>query len=878
VMKNFKSFEGVHEIPVDKNFTMFVGPNGSGKSNIVDALCFVLGRSSAKSMRADQLDKLINQNPTIKEASVSIDIDNSDLLLPFEEKIITIKRTINRDKESKYFLNGKREQRQKILEILNIANIDPDGYNIVLQNDILRIILLSDIEKRKIIEDLCGIATFDGKIELSQKKLEEVDQNLREVSIIMRERQKIVENYEKERAKFEKHQTLTQDLKKIDLTLAKIDLIDIRNEQKIKSKEVEERQKNLEKIDLALKDKDIEATKIRQKLDEINTQIKNKFSGKDVSANKAIEHKYRLENNEKEIKRKRERIDELKELQATQTIQITQFQESSISKELKKIVEGYYGTVKELLQFESKYELALKMAIGGQINNIVVERDIDAKKVIEWLKQNQMRATILPMSIIKPQQHHPNEKDLSQQAIGLARDFVSCDPYFGKLVDFLYGSTLVINDFDGARKIGIGKIKMAALDGTMFSTSGAISGGYIEAAKKAQKQVKQTNYDEEIKKLENDTVLLEKENSQLCIQIETSQKTNVARTNEDQHIFDQQALTQSKLDDVLKQKDEFFLKKMELHREINEKKFRLEEIENQIKHLLVDVGDADNLQKGGSAKDNDIEQQHEDELKDNDIEQQHKDELKDSDIEQQQEDKIKDVDVNSLKRQRLQINIELSQLGPVNSVANQEYSVYMEKYQEIIESKKKIESEKKELLAIISNISAKKKDVFMQAFNKVATSFTKILKEISQFEGKIQLKNEQDPFLDGLSFVISKVGVIFGVNAFSGGERSLIALALIFALQEYKPSPFYLFDEIDAALDVKISEKLGIYLTKKANNELEDAVLREQQLIKQDVEDILQPQILQITHNRNIIKYANLIYGVTMVNKVSRIYEMPDGK
>ena len=838
-IKNFKSFAGVHEIPIDNNFTLFVGPNGSGKSNIIDALCFVLGKSSAKSMRADQLDKLINQNPAIKDASVSIDLDNSDLLLPFDEKTIVIKRTINRNKESKYFLNGKKEQRQKILEILNIANIDPDGHNIVLQNDLLRIILLSDLEKRKIIEDLCGIATFDGKIEISRKKLDCVEQNLREVNIILRERQKIVENYEKERAKFEKHQKLMSELKKIDLTLAKIELIDIKKEQITKKKEIEERQKNLEKIDLTLKEKDIEADKIRQKIDNLNIQIKKKFSGKETSGNKAIEFKYKLENNEKEIQRKKERIDELKDIQATQTIQQV-LPESSISKELKKIVEGYYGTVGELLRFDSQYTLPLKMVIGRQINNIVVERDLDAKKVIEWLKQNRMRATILPMSLIKPQPHHPNEKNLSMQAIGLCRDFVNCDPYFGKLVDFLYGSTLIVTDFDGGCKIGIGKIRMAALDGTLFSTSGAISGGFAETSKKAQNQPKQVNYDEEIKKLESNIISLEKENSQIFKQIETLQKTNQTQTKEDQQLFDQQAQLQFERDEILKQKDSTFSKKMEFHREINEKKFRVEEIENQIKHLLIDVN-KDVKDVADVNKDNNLK-----------------------------EEDTSNIDINSLKLQRLQLNIELSQLGSINSVASQECEVYVAKYQEIIENKKQIEEEKKEVLNIISDISLRKKNIFMQAFNKVSKLFTKILNEISFFEGEIQLKNEQDPFLDGLSFVISKKGNIFGINAFSGGEKSLVAIALIFALQGYKPSPFYIFDEIDAALDMKVSDKLGEYLTKKANTKFDET--------NQEIEDIHHPQIIQISHNRNLVEYASKVYGVTMINKVSQIYELPNGK
>ena len=135
-LQGFKSFNRKISIPFFPGLIEITGPNGSGKSNIIDAISFVLGRVSAKSLRADRLHELIFKGTETKKpaeyASVTLYLDNSQKVFPFEDKEISITRKVNRKGYVVYKLNGKTTTREKILEVLSLANIRPDGYNICL--------------------------------------------------------------------------------------------------------------------------------------------------------------------------------------------------------------------------------------------------------------------------------------------------------------------------------------------------------------------------------------------------------------------------------------------------------------------------------------------------------------------------------------------------------------------------------------------------------------------------------------------------------------------------------------------------------------------------------------------------------------------------
>ena len=141
-MKGFKSFNNKTEILFGNDFNCILGPNGSGKSNILDSLCFVLGKGSSKALRAEKSSNLIYNGGKSKKPSahgeVSIYFDNRGKIFPIEEDEIKVSRIIKPNGQSKYKINDKTRTRNQILETLAHARINPDGYNIVLQGDMQR--------------------------------------------------------------------------------------------------------------------------------------------------------------------------------------------------------------------------------------------------------------------------------------------------------------------------------------------------------------------------------------------------------------------------------------------------------------------------------------------------------------------------------------------------------------------------------------------------------------------------------------------------------------------------------------------------------------------------------------------------------------------
>ncbi len=215
-LKNFKSFKHL-SLPIPEGFTAIVGPNGSGKSNIVDAVCFVLGRSSSKSLRAERFSDLIfnggRKGKPAKEATVSLYLDNSGGEIPDALPEIKISRTVDHTGNSVYRLNGKRTSRTEILDLISQANIRPDGHNIILQGDITGLIEMSPRERREIIDEIAGIAEYDDKKRKAQRELDKVSDNIAKVEAVMGEVREQLQKLEKERDDALRHRELKEKVR-----------------------------------------------------------------------------------------------------------------------------------------------------------------------------------------------------------------------------------------------------------------------------------------------------------------------------------------------------------------------------------------------------------------------------------------------------------------------------------------------------------------------------------------------------------------------------------------------------------------------------------------------------------------------------------------
>lgn len=205
-LRGFKSFgPKTASIILDKGFTALTGPNGSGKTNIVDAVLFGLGELSARRLRAENFAKLIfhgSPNAGVEKAKfakVVIQFDNYDHRIPVGTSTVTISREVRRNGQSVYRLNGRRISRFRIVEMLSMAGISPTGHNIIVQGTITRMAEVSPHERRKIIEDLVGIAQYDAEKAEAEEKLRTAEISVRTAMGRIDEVQKRVDDLERER-------------------------------------------------------------------------------------------------------------------------------------------------------------------------------------------------------------------------------------------------------------------------------------------------------------------------------------------------------------------------------------------------------------------------------------------------------------------------------------------------------------------------------------------------------------------------------------------------------------------------------------------------------------------------------------------------------
>ena len=240
---HFKSFGGTVKIPFLPGFTVISGPNGSGKSNILDALLFCLGLASSRGMRAERLPDLVNHKHTnngrTAETSVSVTFDlstvssesspkkhegetaNSDRgevtsSLPTTNNEWTVTRRLRVTRggnySSTFYINGEVCTASELHQQLNRLRIYPEGYNVVLQGDVTRIITMNSRERREIIDELAGVAEFDRKIEQTKKTLEAVREREERCKIIEQELIKTRDRLAADRVKAEKYQKLKEKI------------------------------------------------------------------------------------------------------------------------------------------------------------------------------------------------------------------------------------------------------------------------------------------------------------------------------------------------------------------------------------------------------------------------------------------------------------------------------------------------------------------------------------------------------------------------------------------------------------------------------------------------------------------------------------------
>src|SRR5512136_611871 len=207
-LENFKSFARKTRIPILPGYTAITGPNGAGKSNISDAILFVLGPKSSRVIRAGKLTDLIfnggKDKKPASETKVSLVFDNSDRLIPIDSDKVKLTRIVRVSDNvegyySYFYVNDKRSSLGEFDNLLANARISADGYNFVQQGDITRIVEMTNLERRRILDDISGITKFDEEIQSAEKERLAAEENIGRLSIIYDELRKQMKQLEADR-------------------------------------------------------------------------------------------------------------------------------------------------------------------------------------------------------------------------------------------------------------------------------------------------------------------------------------------------------------------------------------------------------------------------------------------------------------------------------------------------------------------------------------------------------------------------------------------------------------------------------------------------------------------------------------------------------
>jgi chromosome segregation protein len=421
VMQGFKSFAKHTVIEFGPDFNCVLGPNGAGKSNVLDSLCFVLGKTSARDLRAEKSANLIynggKAKKPAKQGEVSIYFDNAEKIFPTEEKEVKVSRIVRQTGQSVYKINDKTMTRQQVRNLLSLAKIDPDGYNIILQGDIVRFVEMHPEDRRILIEDISGISIYEEKKHKAMLEIEKVDQHLRETDLILTERGTYLKELKKDRDQALKYKEMSDSIKKYKASLLKINIDNKEGESKNVQSRIESGAKELEKLREKIAKFKAENEEKRNQVDNISKEIEEKGEIEQIKLNKEVEtlkidltkHYSRVETCKGELKKVKQRRGDLNAALSDTAKRIDSLAEQ------KKDFESQIDS-----KNKDKSIIAAKIKQFKEKNNLDNIADID-KKVVEIDKM----AEELQKEIanLRESQHNKiREKDKVSHDIGVLSD------------------------------------------------------------------------------------------------------------------------------------------------------------------------------------------------------------------------------------------------------------------------------------------------------------------------------------------------------------------------------------------------------------------------------------------------------------------------
>ena len=830
----FKSFVEKTSISIEKGLTGIVGPNGCGKSNIVESIRWCMGETSAKSMRGSGMEDVIFSGTANKAskniAEVSLTLDNSDKDGPFQFKelnMVNVKRRIEKDKGSRYFINEKEMRARDIQTLFADLSTGAHSPSMISQGRIGALVTAKPTDRRSILEEAAGISGLHVRRHESELRLNSAENNLRKADDLRRQQEKQLENLKKQAVEASKYRLISEEIKKIEAGLYYIKFKEMEKEistTKGTTNESDEEISNLAII-IGQKDNLLEKANLKLKpLRDKNIEILSKLQRLNLESQN-------IEDEEKRIKTDR---DKLSKSQDTLTNDIERekniiLEAKSNEKRLDEEKNVLINTEKKYYDLEKQTENDLQIATG----ELKKEQDKLEKISKELISSS---STVQDLDILKSSLSYLDQSQecINDGNIDKASNFINktkenLKTIISGLENKIGKNTLEeFNDLNNKIKISQEKYANA------FSKNQSIKTDSI----KRQERIKNIDIeiqnwknlkfnsekmskelDERINKVRTDLENIAKLPEQIAIKKGQLIQNTTNTESKKQELSDELAGSEEEYQEINKELKTVERKMMTARENKARSGATLEGLENRKKDLINTLKIDLNIDENNLLENSDLKN------------------VEDLPNVVEQEDKL-----DSKKNER-------GRLGSVNLRADEETKQYKVEIKKIEKDREDIVSAISKLRTSINELNKKGREKLLDAFEKVNRKFNDVYTKLfSGGTAKLEFVESDDPLEAGLEMLVSPPGKrLQSITLLSGGEQALTALSLIFAVFLTNPSPICVLDEVDAPLD--------------------DANVTRFCSLLDELTKITETKFIIITHHALTMSKMNRLYGVTMPEK-----------
>ena len=955
-LQGFKSFADKTVIQFDQDITGIVGPNGCGKSNVNDAIRWVLGEQSVKSLRSgtnmsDIIFSGSEYRKPVNMARVTLVFDNSTRVFDSDFDEIEITRQILRaNNEASYFINKTPCRLKDINDLVMDTGLGKDSLSIITQGNISSFADAKPEDRRSLFEEAAGVAKYKKRKKVSLSKLEQTKENLDRLQDILDELERQIGPLEKQAKKAEKYISLRDKLSKIEISVLVEDIDQYNEKNNQINKELFDIQAMHTSENAELLKQETRLESIRKEMYALDKQI-NELQGKYT---KAMEENYQLERRKIEQDEKRKYMLKVadkkarqKEIQAMleearfeyqdrhqrlmQTQQdlnnrrnIVNDLKTKISKaryesdqanniltqlqnrrqvlenmmkqpfahqqgvrsvmQAKNSLSGVYGVVSELLIAHADKALAVNAALGGSIYQIITKNEADARNAISFLKRNRSgRATFLPLSVCHPRKMNEQVITIASTSpgfLGFASECVDCKEIFDPVKERLLGNVIVVDTLQNANETAKRlryAYKIVTLDGDIVHTGGSMTGGVTKNQSTPvtmRQELDTINSKIEGQKIKADSCLnetdiltqkLQKEKDAIVtLQIELAKLENIYATKKakyDSILAEYQELGVDIEENAELAQDDLVVQMSKMHAVLDSLSLEIqslrqsrfdkgndaEQLENQIRLVRREMNSKQSQIHNYEMEIVKVKTQLENALN-----------RLSTDYEMTYEyalTKKEDVEIESAKEEVIQLRQAISRLGNVNLDAPNEYKEVKERFDFMTSQKEDLEKASQQILAAIDEMDQTMISQFTDMFNKINAELDGVFK--AMFGGgraSLSMVDPDDVLNTGIDIDVQPPGkMVKNIQTFSGGEKALIAISVLFAILKARTMPLCIFDEVEAALDQANVERFARYLSHYRG----------------------QSQFIAVTHRPGTMEQCDTLYGVTMqkdgVSKVLKV-------